>query len=365
LVKKEIAMILTKLGIKTIHTDAMHQLNRTDWHLARIINESKSGYTTCSQLGESHAKISGNMRHRAKERANLPIVGDWVAIETQDNGNLAIIHDILPRTNTISRKVPGENTEEQPMASNVDKLFIVTGLDDNFSCSRIERYLNLAWNCGTQPVIILNKKDLLSDEELSTIQDEIEMIAFGTPYHFISSISTKNLDVLNAHFAGGNTITMVGSSGAGKSTLTNLLLGEEKQKTTETREFDSKGRHTTTSRTLFVLPNDGVIIDTPGIRELQLWTDNDQPMTNFEDFESYAANCRFSNCSHDNEPGCAVLEAVSSGFLTESRMNSYHKLNRELNYLMSRKKEKSWDSRLEDRKFGKERHSYLKNRNRN
>ena len=356
-------MKLDTLGMKQSHLDAMQALKKQDLLIARVINESKSAYIVFSEIGDSYAHVSGAMQHNAQSRSDFPIVGDWVAIQAIDS-NKAVIHHILPRQNTISRKVVGEATAEQPISANVDFLFIMMGLDHNFNYNRIERYINLALNCNTKPVVILNKKDLLSEGELEDIKHHVADISTQTPFHFICSKNKDTLNVLQPYFADNNTIAMVGSSGVGKSTLVNLFLGTEAQKTNETRSEDSKGKHTTTSRTLFTLPNGGVLIDTPGMRELQLWTDEDNIINNFSDIEQLSAHCKFGNCLHKTEPGCAVLKAISDGHLQQSRLTNYHKLTNELKQLLEQKKGKSRDSRPGDRKFSKMRHNYLKNKSR-
>jgi ribosome biogenesis GTPase len=248
----------------------------------------------------------------------------------------AIIHAVLPRKSKFSRKVAGERTEEQIVAANVDTVFIVNGLDGGRSLNmrRIERYLTLAWDSGATPVIVLNKADLCSD--IDPVIQEVETIAIGTPIHAVSARERTGLDSLNTYLSEGRTVAFLGSSGVGKSALINALLGVEKQKTGEVREDDRMGRHTTTGRELILIPGGGIVIDTPGMREIQMWAGEDNLQKSFSDIELLAGECRFSDCSHNAESGCAVKAAIERGDLDPARLDSYHKLQGELRYLAFR-----------------------------
>lgn len=332
---------------------------------ARVSSEDRGAYSLMTSLGELRGKVSGTYRYSTENRIDFPVVGDWTAVEVYSADSVAIIHELLPRKTILSRKVSGEVTEKQALAANIDYTLIVSGLDKDFNLRRIERYLALAWDSGAQPVIILNKADLIENpDSLDEIRKEIESIALGVPIHFISSlnINNGNLKDLENYFSDNKTVVLLGSSGVGKSTLTNRLLGENYQKTADVRVSDSKGRHTTTRRQLFSLPSGGMLIDTPGIRELQLWVDEKGFGLGFPDIEALAKNCRFGDCTHAQEPGCAVQEAIIKNELDANRLHNYQKLQKEAQYLSGRQKEASWDSRLADRKFGKFRHSVLKQR---
>jgi ribosome biogenesis GTPase len=303
---------------------------------ARVTSESKGSFQVYSQYGELAAKISGKMRYRAGEEKQYPAVGDWVVIKPLINEQKGIIHAVLPRKSKFSRKVAGERTQEQVVASNIDTVFIVSGLDGgrNLNLRRIERYLTLAWNSGASPVVVLNKLDLCPDIKVH-IQN-VEAIATGIPIHPVSAKERIGLDALRSYLTKGKTVAFLGSSGVGKSALINALLGVGKQEVGEVRDDDRMGRHTTTRRELILLPSGGTVIDTPGMREIQMWAGEENLQGAFHDIEMLAKRCRFSDCSHNVESGCAVIAAIDQGNLDPARLESYRKLQNELNYLASR-----------------------------
>lgn len=356
---------LEKMGWDSIFAYYFDELKCPNLIPARVSSEDRGAYSLVTSLGELRGKVSGTYRYSTENRIDFPVVGDWAAVEVYSADSIAIIHELLPRKTILSRKVSGAVTEKQALAANIDHTLIVSGLDKDFNLRRIERYLTLAWDSGAKPVIILNKVDLIENRaELDEIKNEIESIALGVPIHFISSLGANNdnLKDLESYFSDHKTVVLLGSSGAGKSTLTNRLLGKDYQKTAEVRISDSKGRHTTTRRQLFLLPSGGMLVDTPGIRELQLWVDEKGFDLGFSDIEALAKKCHFGDCTHTQEPGCAVQEAVIKNELDKNRLHNYQKLQKEAKYLNGRQKEASWDSRLADRKFGKFRHSVLKQR---
>jgi ribosome biogenesis GTPase len=261
-----------------------------------------------------------------------------VSVSSDATGGSALIEAVLPRQSKFSRKVAGANTQEQVVAANVDTVFIVQGLDHDYNLRRLERYLVSAFESNAVPVVILSKADLCEDidEKIAGAQS----VAPGTPVHATSSISGQGLDALSQYVVRGVTVAFLGSSGAGKSTLINRIVGEEIQKTAAVREHDSRGRHTTRHRELIVLKSGGLLIDTPGMRELQLWEAGGSLSDAFSDVESIVAACYFSNCRHQNEPGCAVREALAEGTLDADRYENYVKLERELEYLDSRMDER-------------------------
>jgi ribosome biogenesis GTPase len=276
------------------------------------------------------------MRYRAGEENQYPAVGDWVVVTPLVNEQKGIIHAVLPRKSKFSRKVAGDRTGEQIVSANIDAVFIVSGLDGgrNFNLRRIERYLTVAWSSGATPVIVLNKVDLCKDIDIYI--RSVESVAPGISVHPVSAKQKIGLAALRNYLTKGNTAAFLGSSGVGKSTLINALLGVEKQETGEVREDDRMGRHTTTRRELILLPGGGIVIDTPGMREIQLWAGDEDLQGAFYDIEMLAKQCHFADCSHNTESGCAVKAAVDRGELDTARLDSYQKLQNELKYLASR-----------------------------
>src|SRR6185369_17122936 len=264
--------------------------------------------------GEIDAVRSGRLTHRATSRGDLPAVGDWVVVRKLADENRGAITAVLPRRSWFSRRMAGHVTDEQVVAANVDVVFIVMALDDDFSPRRLERYLLLARESGASPVILLTKPDVCVDVPARVA--EIAALAGDVPVHVVSPKFDQGLDRVAEHVPAGKTGALLGSSGVGKSTIINRLVGREVQKTRHIRESDSKGRHTTTHRQLVFLPNGGFLIDTPGMRELQLWDVGEAVKETFDDIEALALECRFSDCRHRDEPRCAVKTAVEEGRLS-------------------------------------------------
>lgn len=283
---------------------------------------------------EHYADLAGRLRHELEGPgggAGYPAVGDWVAFRPPTGEGRGLIHAVLPRRSKFSRKVAGNRTEEQVVAANVDTLFLVSGLDGDFNPRRIERYLTAAGDSGARPVVILNKLDLCAEPERCLL--EAEAVARGVPVHRVSARTGEGCAALREYLRPGETVSLLGSSGVGKSTLINRLLGREAQRTGDVREGDDRGRHTTTHRELLPLPEGGLLIDTPGLREVQLWEGDQGIESTFSDVEELAEGCRFSDCRHQGEPGCAVAEAAARGDLAPERLESYHKLQRELHQI--------------------------------
>jgi ribosome biogenesis GTPase len=295
---------------------------------ARVAVEHRNRFGVYSAAGEVEAAAAGRLRHAARSRLDLPAVGDWVALEPPPQAGLGKIVAVLPRHSAFTRRVAGREHEEQIVAANVDVVYIVTSLNADLNARRLERYLTLAWESGARPVVVLSKADLVGDPE--PLRLEIERVAPGVPVHVTSARTGDGLAALIRHLRGRRTGALLGSSGTGKSTLVNVLLGYRRQATAEVREADSRGRHTTTRRELIRLPAGGLLIDTPGMRELQLSEAGHGLLAAFEDIEALGAGCAFRDCTHGPEPDCAVKAALKAGRLDPERLASFHKLHKEL-----------------------------------
>jgi len=322
---------------------------------ARVAIEFNYIYRLYAESGELQAQQAGRLRHEARSREELSAVGDWVAARPGGDAT-ATIEAVLPRRSKFSRKVAGELTEEQIVAANVDTVFIVMGLDGDYNPRRLERYLLLAYESGARPVVILNKTDVAT--HLAEDIDEISTLAVGIPVHAISAKTGSDVDVVYGYLGPGRTGALLGSSGVGKSTIVNALIGEEKFKTRDVRAGDSRGRHTTRHRHLILMPERrGLLVDTPGMRELQLWTQTEGARETFDDILELAAGCHFTNCRHDNEPRCAVKLAVEEGRLAADRLEGFLKLQGELQNLEDRK---SVRAQIDEKRKGKSASQSLK-----
>lgn len=324
-------MKLTQFGWSRALQELFHAQGADGCVPARVSCEHRAGYSVIAEGGEWLGEVSGRLRHNADTRQSLPAVGDWVCVRPHPGGERCTIHVILPRRSAFIRKAAGGRTEEQVVATNVDKVFLVSGLDHDYNPRRIERYLTLAYESGAAPVILLNKADIC--ENPADILARTEEVAQGVPVLFISATRGDGVDKVLEHLPQGMTGALLGSSGVGKSALVNALLGCEMLKTAPVREKDSRGRHTTTSRQLLALPNGSVLIDTPGMRELQLWGDAEALGRSFGDIDAFAPACRFRDCTHTGEPGCAVQQALTDGELSVERYESYLRQRKELRHL--------------------------------
>jgi ribosome biogenesis GTPase len=297
----------------------------------RVASEYKNSYLVYSESGKVFGEIAGRLRHEAVDRRDLPVVGDWVVIRPSPDNDKVTIHAVLPRKSKFTRKSAGVRTEPQIVGANIDTVFLITSLNEDFNPRRVERYLIVAWESGVRPIIILSKSDLC-DETAERIR-ETRAVVGDVSIHAVSVVRRHGLDELVQYFKPGQTVAFLGSSGVGKSTLINHLLGDEYLKVQEIREHDGRGKHTTTHRELIVLPHGGLVLDTPGMRELQLWDGEAGLQIAFADIEMMAGRCYFSDCRHQDEPRCAVREALADGTIDAARYESYEKLQKELAFL--------------------------------
>ena len=318
---------------------------------ARVAEENREMFRLLSPRGEFMAEVSGKFRHEVTVRSDFPAVGDWVLASTRKEESRATIHRVLNRKSKFSRKIAGKKTEEQIVAANVDVVFIVSSLNSEFNLRRLERYVALAWESGAQPVIVLNKSDLAENAE--ELRRAAEAAAIGVRAVLTSALRGDGIDeirkmmlsapegsssgeITSEKTAVAKTAALLGSSGVGKSSIINAILGTQLLDTGAVRESDDRGRHTTTARHLIVAPNGGVLIDTPGMRELQLWDASEGIDQAFGEIAELAASCKFRDCKHVNEPECAVRAAVESGELAAERLESFQKLGREEKFVAAK-----------------------------
>lgn len=356
-------MSLTLLGW-TAELEADFETFRAgDLEPARVVVDHGDLYIIRNASGEFAAGVSGKLRHEAAGRIDLPAIGDWVvAALPSDGGGRAVIHHVLPRRTVLLRKTAGRETAGQVLAANLDTVFLVSSMNRDFNKRRFERTLAVIRESGAQPVLILSKSDLSSETEL--FQIEAEKVAIGVPVHTMSGMTGEGTDKLGQYLQRGKTGALIGSSGVGKSTLVNRLVGREMLKVREIREDDARGRHATTHRQLVTLPDGGMLIDTPGLREIGLWENTGSIGGTFPDIEELSTGCRFHDCRHETEPGCAVKTAMDEGTLDAGRYESFMKLKRELAYLECRKDqrarslaERKWKTiAKESRRINKERY---------
>ncbi len=299
---------------------------------ARVISQQRGLWRIAGEFEEKWAEASGTLRAAADAGADWPTAGDWVAAEILSGGGRPLIQEVLPRRSKFVRKVAGRRVEEQVIAANVDTAFVVMALDGDFNVRRLERFLAQCWESGAKSIIVLNKADDCGD--VATRVAEVESVAAGLPIFAVSARTGEGLEALDRLLEPGHTIVLLGSSGVGKSTLLNHFLQRDAQVVQPVRVSDSRGRHTTTSRELFALPGGALLIDTPGLRELQLWGAAEGVEHTFSDIEELAAQCKYGDCGHTSEPGCAVQAAIAEGRLDADRLESQRKLQREQEFLL-------------------------------
>jgi len=311
---------------------------------ARVLIQQRGRYDIMTASGERSATLAGKFAHDASD-GGYPVTGDWVGVSAPKGEGETIIRAVLPRATTFTRREAGPGAPRgQVVAANVDVALLVASLNADLSLRRIERYLASAWESGAMPVVVLTKADMCEDVDERVA--EVEAIAFGVPVHAISAITGQGLDAVRAHLAPGRTAVLLGSSGVGKSTLVNALAGKEIMTVRAIRDDDT-GKHTTTHRELILLPDGALILDTPGMRELGLWDAGAGVSTTFADLEALFAQCRFDDCRHKSEPGCAVRAALEDGTLEPSRWESWCKLQKELRFEHNKE---NWQARMETRR---------------
>jgi ribosome biogenesis GTPase / thiamine phosphate phosphatase len=324
-------MLLIRWGWDTYFEELWSSRERNNVQPARVIGQQRRFWRVAGKFGECWAEADGKLRFSPGPGVEWPAVGDWVAVELPDHEGSATIRDVLPRRSRFTRKVPGKKIEQQVLAANVDIALLVCALDGDFNTRRVERYLAQVWESGARPVILLNKSDVCPN--VSEKVAEIEKIAQRATVCVVSARTGEAFKELENFLAPGITLALLGSSGAGKSTITNRLLGQAIQQVQAVRECDNRGRHTTTTRELFLLPGGALLIDAPGLRELQLWDAGDGVSKAFADIEALAGHCRFRDCRHEAEPGCAVQAAIAEGTLELERFENRRKLLREEDFL--------------------------------
>ncbi len=337
---------LTAWGWDKYFTTALATLGaRAELEPARVIETRRGSFLVIRKdregsLREREAVLSGKLMHETEDSSELPATGDWLAVRGGENSDgTLVVEAVLPRKTTFARKATGDTAhdrvERQVLAANIDTAFIVAAAGNDFNVRRIERYAALTWESGAQPVVLITKSDIAGDSVAELVL-EAELACPGVPVYAICAPENQGLEQLERHLCPGSTVIMLGSSGSGKSTLLNALAGKVLRETGEVKEYDQRGRHTTTSRTLFKLESGALVIDTPGLREVQLWVSEDSIDSVFSEFDEAARNCKFSDCAHGSEPGCAVQAALQNGDITQERYDSWMKLKREAEFTATR-----------------------------
>ena len=350
-------MTLTDLGYNTEMESFIRENKLSEFTVGRVTQEHRERYIVSTGEDEYEAEITGNLRYTADSRADFPAVGDWVAMILSDS-NSAIIYKVLPRKSILERQAVGKTGEKQIISSNIDVALIIQSIDNNFNINRLERYLAICYASGIEPVLIISKIDLYSDAEIRSVMNNLETREKRIKTILLSNISMKGMDEIMEFLQKGKTYCVVGSSGVGKSTLINNLLKKNILKTGAISESTNKGKHVTSHRELFVLENGGIIIDTPGMKELGMIENSDGVRTTFEEIFNLSLSCKFPDCTHTMEAGCSILEALNYGSIDKETLENFRRIVREQQRFQSTIAEK----RKKDREFGKMAKSILKDK---
>ena len=353
-------MRLKDLGYNNVLEKFRIVNNLLNFEIGRVISEHKERYIVKTEKGEFDAEITGNMRFTAKGREDFPAVGDWVALINYDP-DFSIIHKILPRFSVITRQAVGHTGEKQIIATNIDCAFLVQAVDRDFNINRFERYLTICYSSKVNPVIVLTKTDLINDKKLAEIIDATYQRIKDVPVIAISNETEDGYEELKKIIEKGKTYCMLGSSGVGKSTLVNNLSGKNRMRTDAISDSTNKGRHVTSHREMIVLENGGILIDNPGMREVGIADSSGGLEITFDRIVSLSKNCKFKDCTHTSEVGCAVLEAIENGEIDKNSYENYQKMEREKAHFEATVEEK----RNRDKKFGKMMKNYKKDMNKN
>jgi ribosome biogenesis GTPase / thiamine phosphate phosphatase len=341
-------MNLFDLGFTPELSEQTRDLNLSEFSLGRVTQEHRERYIVSDGETEYESEITGNLRYSAASRRDFPSVGDWVVMKTYSSDQ-AIIHKVLPRKTVLARQATGKPGEEQIISANIDVAFIVQAINNNFNINRLERYLTICYNSGIEPVLVISKTDLVSEQEIRDATDSLMKRGREMKYILLSNITLEGLDQILSFILKGKTYCVIGSSGVGKSTLINNLLGRSVLKTGPISHSTNKGRHITEHRELFVLENGGIIIDNPGMKELGMTENPEGITTTFQNITDFASECRFPDCIHVNEKGCAVIKAVNEGVIDKASYENYLKMAREQERFQTTVAEK----RRKEKVFGK------------
>lgn len=349
---------IEKLGFDKWFQDKTETTKLNDFQIARVISVNRNSFVVSNGKSDIYAELTGKLLFNSESSLDLPTVGDWIYTQLLDDDSLAIIHEIFPRKTLLKRKTPGKKIEYQLIAANIDTAIIMQSLDSNFNLRRLERYLVMINESNITPVIFLSKSDLISTDEIDKKKNDIHKIAPDIIIEAFSNNNITDIENIKAYFIPAKTFCLLGSSGVGKTTLLNNLIHKELHKTQPIREKDGRGKHTTTRRELIVLENGSIVIDNPGMRELGIISMDSGLNDTFNEIAELSNQCRFKDCTHTVEKGCAILKAVEQGQISKERYDNYIKIYKEsLYHEMS-----YYEKRQKDKKFGRLVHTYLKNK---